>query len=96
MLPDTFKTPAQLSLPCACAGTCSVILVTNLEGFEDEPQTYYVSFFVRAGGGALSHRARRAWAVLRGKDPWLHDVTLNPSQMRELHDFIAEGERRGS
>lgn len=88
MLSDTFKTPATLALPCVCAGTCSVVLVTEFDGFKDEPQTYYFSFFIRASEASLRNRMRRAWGVLRGKDPWLHDITLNPSQMAELRDFI--------
>lgn len=79
---------AKLALPCECVGTCGVAVVTVLEPWGDDPMETFIGFHQRAGYETLSQRARAAWRVLRGQDPWLHDVSLSVAQMRELSDFL--------
>jgi hypothetical protein len=78
----------KLALPCECAGTCSVALVTSIEGVAEDPHEFYVEFFEHVGRAGLRLQAKAAWRVLRGKDPWTHDVSLSVRQILELRDFI--------
>jgi hypothetical protein len=79
----------KLALPCGCVGTCGVALVTAFEPWGDDPAEAFVSFHQHVGyGQALWWRARTAWRVLRGKDPWTHDVSLDVAQMRDLARFL--------
>lgn len=77
------------SLPCACVGTCGVALVIAIDGIKEEPQSWFIEFYEQVGNGkGFRWRARAAWRVLRGKDPWTHDVALEPPQLAELSDWI--------
>ncbi|MBX5442268.1 MAG: hypothetical protein IRZ32_12180 [Solirubrobacteraceae bacterium] len=81
---------ARHAVPCDCAGTCTVALVTALEPAGREPQTWYVDLYQHARYRSLGDRARAAWRVLRGRDPWMHQVVLSPERLRGLRDFIDE------
>lgn len=79
----------KIAIPCSCG--CSVVVVMEFEQFGDDPQQFFVEFFT-AYREKDSRRARwqAAWRVFRGKDPWLHDVCLDPTEIAKLRDFLSE------
>lgn len=83
----------KLSLPCDCAGTCSVALVTEYEEYGDEPQEFFVEFYVRPVQYRLRDRVRYAWRMLRKAtfiDPNCCLSWSGPEQPEKLRDFLNE------
>lgn len=80
----------EIALPCDCAGTCSIALVTEWEPWEDEPQQFYVDFYAHLNAtGNLHYRAGLAWKLLRGKDPYNHGVVFtDKAKVARLRDFL--------
>ena len=58
----------QHILPCQCAGTCGVAIVTEWEAFGDDPAAFGVSFYQHVGSGGLHGSAI--------------DLTLHPKPVR--------------
>lgn len=79
-------------VPCACSGTCAVVLVTDIEAWGDEPHHVYVEFYAQMSGG-LRSRLRAAWRIVRGKDPWLHAICLEEESVRQMREAFTIGDR---
>lgn len=79
----------KIAIPCNCG--CSVVLVMEFEELGDHPQEFVTEFFTAMDlKGSRRIRWQTAWRILRGKDPWLHDVCLDSKAMGELQDFLAK------
>jgi hypothetical protein len=77
----------KIAIPCSCG--CSVLVIMEWDAFQDEPQQFFVEFFTAVDPRASRReRISAAWRVLRGKNPWLHDVALDPNAIAELRNFI--------
>lgn len=92
----------KVAVPCSCVGNCGVVLVTDMQPFGDDPHVAFVEFFQSYQSHTMRHRLRAAWRVLRGKDPWIHDICLDEigiAQMRQAFSVPPDpikGEERSS
>ena len=75
-------------LPCQCAGTCKVSVITEYESYAEDPQEFYVDWYQHIGNGNLWWRLKEAFKVARGKDPYFHAIVLDPEQVKGLRDWI--------
>lgn len=86
---DFDYTPDTLRLQCMCSGTCTVAVVAIAEGDDEDPAFSDVSFYEHVcAGPSLRRRARTAWAVLRGRDPYTHGLLLTMEESHELGLFL--------
>lgn len=78
----------KLVLPCSCVGTCSIVLVTEVEEWNDDPREFVIEQYTYVGAVTWRRRLKVAWNVLRGREEWTHGVCLTPEQGRELAEFL--------
>lgn len=88
----------KLSLPCDCAGSCTVAVVTEFEQTDKDRGETFVEFYEHpCAQFTLRRRLRVAWQVARGRDPWTHGICLmDPTKVRQLADFLTESLPEGS
>lgn len=80
----------KLALPCDCAGTCTVMLVSELGAWGNDPQEIYVDFYEHLTlSGSVRKRVRLAWQVLRGKEAVDHGLVFDEAEkLWRLVDFL--------
>lgn len=82
----------QISLPCDCAGSCSVVLVTDWDPVDGDPRDLYIDMYEHVQvAGSLHRRLRIAWNVLRGREPYMQGVSFTDRvKVKRLRDFLTE------
>lgn len=82
----------KLALPCDCAGSCSIALITEIDWWNDDPSDFFVEFYTAVSRQRrFRDRLRVAWGALRNREPWIHDVSwTGPEEIRQLRDFLSK------
>lgn len=78
----------KIVIPCSCG--CSILVIVEFDAInEDLPQEFWAEFFTSVDPKA-NRRSRwsAAWRILRGKNPWIHDVCMDPRALADLRDFL--------
>lgn len=77
----------KIAIPCTCG--CGVLVIVEFDQYGEDPQEFFVEFFT-SPDPRISRRQRlaTAWRVLRGREPWLHDVNLGPHEMNDMKAFL--------
>lgn len=77
--------------PCSCIGTCSVVIITEWDDADQQPEDWYLEFFqhIQTRKG-FKDRWRVFWGVMRGRDPYTHGVILQTEEIAGLRDFLNE------
>lgn len=78
----------QIAIPCSCAGSCTVALITECE--DDDPDVFVEMYEHVQCQQRWRDRVRVAWAVVRGREPFTHGVALTGEQLAALRDFLNE------
>lgn len=79
----------QLSLPCGCAGHCSILHIERFAPFKDDPSEWYWEFFTRYGErSSWWWRIKLAWKVLWGRDHFCNATTWSDAEIEPLRRFL--------
>jgi hypothetical protein len=81
----------SLRLNCDCAGSCSIVSVTDWHwDFDDGPDQTFMEIYEHVQAQpTLRRRLGVAWAVARGKEPYTHGLCFtDKSKVRDLRDFL--------
>lgn len=77
----------KVVIPCNCG--CSIVVIIEFDEFEDNPQEFFAEFYTAMRPNETRRsRLLAAWRVLRGRDPWLHDVCWDADAVKALHEFL--------
>ena len=88
-VPSTPSVPHDLSLPCGCAGHCSILHVQHFAPFKDEQSEWYWDFFTRYGERSpWWWRIKLAWRVLWGRDHFCNAAMWSDSEIEPLRRLL--------
>lgn len=79
---------SELALPCECG--CSIVLITEIDEWKEEPREFYVDFYTGYHEGKFRYRLKQAWYLLRAdrnKSP-MHAVVFHEESIKKLRDFL--------
>lgn len=82
----TLSEKRTIRLPCMCTGECSIVHITEWD--DDDPAFYVESYQHISYQPRLRDRARIAWAVVRGREPYTHGVMLSVEDAHRLGEFL--------
>lgn len=74
-------------VPCDCAGSCSALFVAEWDD-PGEGSTTFIEFYASHRDDTWRQRIKAAWAAVRGKSPYYHDIVVTPDQARLLGEFL--------
>lgn len=77
-----------IEVPCDCAGSCSIMLVSEWDGDEEFPEHTSIDFYVQHREDTWRQRLKAAWASLRGKGGYYHGIVTTPEQAEQLGAWL--------
>lgn len=91
-MPDQITdTIRKTAVPCDCG--CEAVLIWEFDQWGDEPHHVVVDLIVGYYAASFRARAKAAWQVLRGKDPWLHSMCFQDEAIGQIRRAFGGGLR---